>query len=253
MHVTNRTTGILQYGSQLEIYFSGSEWQHASQRLLSTMYVSLSKRNKDTSSRHLARNAGEIPQGFYPTKEAHSSFPCYTFKVFISRWISKHIALCRVPSPHDQTMLTAFLIATQPSFFLFSCIKKSLKAPIMFLDARNLMRKERERKNARTTPEQQEHKWIGDRMEQVARSSTFEKSSRVPSIYSRRKSSSPCVHLPNSNSIVVETVTSKKIDSLVPDTQPRSKKPGFTRKDTRPIVSIEAPGIQPCQKCEKRS
>ncbi|RAL61553.1 hypothetical protein DID88_009592 [Monilinia fructigena] len=112
------------------------------------------------------------------------------------------------------------------------------------------MRK-RQEKDARAASEQGEAQSRGPREEAVVQSPTIEKDSKAILNPAKRKSFNPCSHMPNSKTTVIETVISEKIGPPGPDAEPGHNRPGLTRKDTQPIVSIEALGIQPCKKCRE--
>ncbi|KAB8303813.1 hypothetical protein EYC80_005187 [Monilinia laxa] len=120
----------------------------------------------------------------------------------------------------------------------------------MFLAVRYVMRK-RQEKDARAASEQEEAQSRGPLEETVVQSPTIEEDSKATFNPAKRKSFNPCSHMPNSKTTVIETVTSEKIEPPDPDAEPGHNRSGLTRKDTRPIVSIEAFGIKPCKKCRE--
>lgn len=104
------------------------------------------------------------------------------------------------------------------------------------------MRKRKENKNARIALKQQEAQSVGSREESIIRAPAIDKNTKAST-----KPFRPCVHMPSSRTTVVESVISEKIE--LPEAG--RNRSGLTRKETIPIVRIEAPGVQPCQKCRE--
>ncbi|KAA8573578.1 hypothetical protein EYC84_005161 [Monilinia fructicola] len=115
------------------------------------------------------------------------------------------------------------------------------------------MGKRQEKKNARAASEQEGAHSIakGPREETVVQSPTIEEDSKAISNPAKWKSFNPCSHMPSSKTTVIETVTTENIEPPDPDAKPVHNRLGLTPKDTQPIVSIEAPGIQPCKQCRE--
>ena len=110
----------------------------------------------------------------------------------------------------------------------------------MFLALRYVMRKRKEKKAARIALEHQEARPVGSREESLIRAPAIDKNTNASTRPFR-----PCAHIPSSKTTVIELMASEKTE--LPEAG--RDRPRLTRKETIPIVTIEATGVQPCQKC----